>query len=71
MKERIIEIGRRIIRARQAYETHDPVTGEVNKKPRLVVGKPLPLLPGADGLPGDMARSRGASSRTRRTRSRT
>jgi ribosomal protein L18 len=39
MKERIIDIGRRIIRARKAYADHDPETGEVKKKPRLVVGK--------------------------------
>jgi hypothetical protein len=39
MKERIVDVGRRIMRARKAFATHDPDTGEVNKKPRLVVGK--------------------------------
>jgi hypothetical protein len=45
MKERIIEIGRRILRAQQAYADHDPVTGEVKKKPRLVVGRHCHFCP--------------------------
>jgi len=45
MKERIIEVGRKIIRARKAFADHDPETGEVKKKPRLVVGRHCRFCP--------------------------
>lgn len=43
MKERIIDVGRRVLEARKAHLGFDPLTGEVTgldlRKPRLVVGR--------------------------------
>lgn len=36
---RIMALGKAVLEARERFQTHDPVTGEVSVKPRLVVGR--------------------------------